>query len=155
MPLKCWERQNGTRQQFREMTSPEDGLPSRNQGSYFDLWEWRQNRIYLIGSVVTMDLRVKYEQGLLPLAAGTDFSKAVIPLPGAKRALAFATAEYYVGPRATAGGPGLAWITGKKKEALDSLVTRYVRKDQRIAYRPRGFRSHRDRIDNGLGGSYK
>ena len=129
-----------------------DGLPSRTQGAFFGQWEWREDRIVLNGATQTLDLRIRYEAGFIPLTAAADLTQAIIKIRGGKRAVAFAIAEYYAAAR---GAPQAAWAEKKKTEKLDELVNRQVRKDQRIAFRPRGYNSDRGSIDDGLSGSFR
>lgn len=152
LPLKAWERQTDSNGQFLEMNQPQDGLPSRNQGPNFGLWEWREDRIYLIGATSSRDIRVKYEASLATIADTSDFATTVIPIRGGKRALAFGVAEYYAIAR---GAPQQALAAEKKLENMQQLVNRQVRKDQRIAFRCRGYRDRSNTIDGSLGGSYR
>lgn len=152
VPLRAWERQTGSNQEFQPMSQPEDGLPSVNQGFYFGQWEWREDRIVMVGATQSRDLRIRYEAGFLPLAADADLTKAIIKIRGGKRAVAFGIAEYYAAAR---GAPQQTWAETQKKARLDELVGRQVRKDQRIAFRPRGYNSDRSSIDGSLSGSHK
>ncbi len=63
-PLKIWERQNGMNSSFpREpMEMILDGLPACQKTSFNRFWEWRNNTIYMPGSLMLMDLRIKYIQ---------------------------------------------------------------------------------------------
>ena len=152
LPLLVWERQTGSGQQFQKVEPAADGLPSQRQGPYYGQYEWRQSKIWLVGSTETRDLRLRYEQALLPYAQDQDLSKAIIPIRGGKRALAFGVAEYYAGAR---GAPQETWAASKKKDHIDQLVNRQIRKDQRRVYRPRGYRDRGNSIDGSLGGSYR
>jgi hypothetical protein len=152
LPLRLWERQTGSGSQFVPMEPAKDGLPSRNQGAYFGPWDWLQGSIYLIGSTQTRDIRLRYEQALPLIGTGANLAQTTIPISGGKRALAFGVAEYYTAAR---GGPQAAYAKQQKIDRLDELVLRQTRKDQRITYRPQGFRDSGDRIDGSLGGSYK
>lgn len=66
-PLKIWERQSGGNYPFSihpNMENMVDGLPAQpKQGRNF-VWEWREDAIYLPGSLVPMDLRVRYAKYL-------------------------------------------------------------------------------------------
>lgn len=63
VPLKIWERQNGSSDNFQEMTdlTDEGGLPSQPQGSSLIFWEWRSDGIYFIGSTVATQIRIRYQ----------------------------------------------------------------------------------------------
>jgi hypothetical protein len=152
LPLDCWERQTDSGQTFQPMRQPEDGLPSVQQGPFFGMWEWREDRINLFGANQTRDLRVRYEASLLPIGATDNLADFIIRIRGGKRAVAFGVAEYYAGAR---GSQQQGWAAEQKKARLDELVNRQVRKDQRIAFRPRGYNSDRGYVDGSLSGSFK
>lgn len=63
-PMKLWERWTGQNGLFQEMTFQLDGLPSRQRQSWNGMWEWRENAIYMPGSLMSMDLRVRYARYL-------------------------------------------------------------------------------------------
>jgi len=152
VPLRLWERQTGSGQIFQPMNQPEDGLPSVQQGTYFGMWEWREDKIALFGSTQSRELRMRYEAALLPIGTDADLAEAIIKIRGGKRAVAFGIAEYYAGAR---GAPQQTWAAQQKKARLDELVNRQVRKDQRIAFRPKAYNADRSSIDGSLSGSFK
>lgn len=152
LPLRLWERQTGSGQTFQPMNQPEDGLPSVQQGTFFSMWEWREDKIALFGATQSRDLRVRYEAALLPIKNDADLTKAIIKIRGGKRAVAFAVAEYFAAAR---GAPQQTWANQQKTARLDELVNRQVRKDQRIAFRPKAYNADRGSIDGSLSGSFK
>lgn len=60
MPLKMWERQNGTTNPLSPMTEAKNGLDARNQSDELGEWEWREGRINFHGSLIPRDIRLKY-----------------------------------------------------------------------------------------------
>lgn len=63
-PLKLWERQNGS---LGIMTDPPmeymlDGLPAVPHSNFNLRWEWRNNKIYVPGTLQSVDLRIRYER---------------------------------------------------------------------------------------------
>src|SRR5712664_3135826 len=54
VPVKIWERPNGSTQDFVEMVdlSQHGGLPSRGQGLTLSVWEWRADGVYFLGACV-------------------------------------------------------------------------------------------------------
>ena len=60
IPKRIWERQSGTASGFAEMGMVLDGIPTWNKQARNLCWEWRNDCIYMPGSLSTMDLRVRY-----------------------------------------------------------------------------------------------
>lgn len=60
IPLRIWERASGTTAQFTQMAPVNDGLPSITQASYFKYWDYRDDKIYMVGALQTNDLRIRY-----------------------------------------------------------------------------------------------
>lgn len=151
-PLELWERQTGSGAQFQYMPQPQEGLTSRIPGSYFGQWEWREDQINMTGSTITEDLRIRYEASLPRITAGSDFTKTVIAIRDGEDALAAAIVLQYSRTRGSAlHAESKTWFD----EEMFQLVNRYVRRDQRISYRPRGYRAGGGRIDGSLQGTFK
>ena len=151
--LKCWQRQTNSGQWFQEFGQPEDGLTSYIPGPYFSRWEWRQDRLNLNGATNTLDIRIRYEAALPIIAPSTvenPFSETVIRIRRGTRALAYLVAQQYCEARGSAQQQAVAQNAIR---FLDQIVNRYVRRDQRIAYRRGGYSSGED-IDGSLGGTY-
>jgi len=152
LPLEVWERQTNSGAQFQYMPRPQEGLQSRIAGSYFGNWEWREDRINMTGSTITEDLRIRYEASLPRVSAGANMSQTSIPIRDAEDVLAAAVVLQYSRTRGSAmRQEAKQWYEDEKFQ----LVNRYVRQDQRIAYRPRGFRAGGGSIDGALQGDYK
>lgn len=162
LPLAIFERQTGSGSSFSPMSpSRGDGLVSRVPGQTFDDWEWRNDNINLIGSTNTNDLKVRYESmippvvlaaNLSPQQATAALSQTSIPLRDSHEALAAWTVWFYAFAR---GSEMRVECEKMANEQMDIVVDRYVRKDQRIAYRSRGYRAGGGPIDGALTGSYK
>jgi len=121
-------------------------------GQFFGEWEWRNDAINMVGSVNTMDIRVRYEGRLPRVAPAADLTKTTINIRDGEDVLGFAVAMVYSFSRGSAqrAEAKAAW-----KEEADELINRYVRKDQRIAVRPAGFRAGEGTIDGALSGDYR
>jgi hypothetical protein len=61
-PLKMWERWNGINAQFCDppMEKFLDGLPTRAKSTSLRYWEWRNDSIWLLGSLMVQDLRIRF-----------------------------------------------------------------------------------------------
>lgn len=155
VPLAVSQRQTGSGGQFTIVTPTRgDGLASRIPGTTFDEWEWRNDNLNFVGATLQMDLRLRYE-GMIPaLAPGSNFLQTAIPLRDAHEALAAWVVYFY----AFARGSKML-VAGNLRELatqeMDEVINRFVRKDQRIAYRSKGFQAGGGPIDGALSGSYK
>ncbi len=152
LPLMVWERQTNSAAQFQFMPQPAEGLESRQPGSYFGQWEWREDRINMTGSTITEDLRLRYEAALARIAANADYTKTTINIRDGEDVLAAGVVLQYARTRGSAmRQEAKTWFD----DEIYQLVNRYVRKDQRIMFRPRGFRAGGGRIDGALQGDLK
>ena len=64
-PIKIWERWTGQNADFgRPMELFMGGLPTTQKGPANRFWEWRNNAVYMPGSTMSMDLRIRFMQYL-------------------------------------------------------------------------------------------
>jgi len=155
IPLEVFERQTNSGAQFQYMPQPQEGLQSRIPGSYFGQWEWREDRINMTGSTMTEDLRVRYEAAIARIAvpvAPLTYANVTIPITDSEDALAAAVVLQYSRTRGSAmRQEAQQWFM----DEMFQLINRYVRRDQHISYRPRGYRAGGGRIDGSLMGTTK
>jgi len=151
-PLRIWQRQTGGAGQFYPMHEAKDGLQSYQPGSIFGSWEWRQGAIYMVGASQANDIRMRYEASFLDLTTNVNFSQQVVTIPQSRRSLGLLVAKYYAISR---GSPQVQMVQGWAEEAMNQIINRQVRMDQRTPIRPQGYRSGGGSIDGSLGGSYK
>lgn len=90
VPLKIWERKSLSQDDFVEMVNltQHGGLPSRLQGMFLDVWEWRTDGIYFIGATQNIQIRLRYQAAFQDLTGPND----VILIRGAQEAIAFLVA---------------------------------------------------------------
>jgi hypothetical protein len=133
-PLKLWERANGSSDDFVEMVdlSRHGGLPSRAQGVTLGVWEWRADGIYFLGATQDTQVRIRYLKSFPDLADATS----PVLVRNAQEAIAYGTAAL----AAWARGTPLAekWDTAAS-DAIESLVSAAVRREQQTARRRRPF----------------
>jgi hypothetical protein len=133
-PLKLWERANGSSDDFVEMVdlSRHGGLPSRAQGVTLSVWEWRADGIYFLGATQDTQVRIRYLKSFPDLADATS----PVLVRNAQEAIAYGTAAL----AAWARGTPLAekWDTAAS-DAIESLVSAAVRREQQTARRRRPF----------------
>jgi len=70
MPLLLWERASGQNGSFTPMLMRLDGLPTWPHQGFDQLWEWRNDAIYMPGATTVTDKRLRY------LAYLQDFADA-------------------------------------------------------------------------------
>jgi len=131
MPHMLWERvAANTGDVFMPMEKFTSGGAMLNlqPGSFLQLWEWRENKINLIGATQSITVRVRYEKVLPILTLGTD------PIQ-----IRSATAARSRGARALALAIDLL---GTAQTAIEELINRYIRPEQTKGRRrkPYGYR---------------
>jgi hypothetical protein len=152
LPLSLAQRQTNSGAQYTPMTPAKGPLMSRIPGPYFGEWEWRQDSIVMVGCTNTMDIRMRYEGRLARIAPTANLSNTTINIRDGEDALASAVVMIYAFTRGAAQRADAKAIW---KEDCDELVNRYVRKDQRIAVRPKGYAAGGGTIDGALSGDYR
>ncbi len=134
VPLKMWERPNGSTQDFLEMVdlTRHGGLPSRAQDLTLSVWEWRADGIYFLGATQDTQIRLRY------LKAYPDFTDATSPvlIRNSQEALAYAAAALAAWAR---GSPLAEKWDDAASDAIEDLVAAAVRREQQSARRRRPF----------------
>lgn len=137
MPLRLWERANGTADTFIPMKQAPNGLEPINQVDRLVYWEWRADRLNFVGSTISRDIRIRY-QGVFPqfFASTIDFSTVFIPIIDCEDAVAFLTA-YRI---AISLAPSVAPTLKQEAEAqIQTLRNEQVRRMQRSSYRRQSY----------------
>lgn len=147
-PLKIWERWSGQNAEFSDppMEKILGGLPMLQKTSGIRFWEWRNDAIYMPGSQVVEDLRIRFVR-YLPDFADQDYGdkpmrwfQQPIPIVRASDSLSwFICAEVASAREAFDIAEKFLFRAG---EALNHLFNLDVRADQsvNIQRRPRGGR---------------
>jgi hypothetical protein len=139
MPHMLWERATAnTGDVFVPMEKfmSGGGMLNLQPSGYLRLWEWREDKINLIGATQSITVRVRYEKILPQIALGTD----PIQIRSATDPLGYATAALAARSR---GARALAAdLLGVAQTATENLIQRYVRPEQVKARRrkPYGYR---------------
>jgi hypothetical protein len=139
MPHMLWERATAnTGNVFvpMEKFTSGGGMLNLQPSSYLRLWEWREDKINLIGATQSVTVRVRYEKVLPAITLGTD----PIQIRSATDPLGYATAALAARSR---GARALAAdLLGVAQTATENLIQRYVRPEQIKARRrkPYGYR---------------
>jgi hypothetical protein len=138
-PHMLWERATtNTTDVFVPMEKFMSGGSMLNlqPSTYLRLWEWREDKINLIGATQSITVRLRYEKILPQLVLGTD----PVQIRSATDPLAFATAA--LGARSR-GARALAQdLLATAQMATENLIERYVRPEQTKSRRrmPYGYR---------------
>lgn len=140
MPHMLWERATAnTTDVFvpMEKFTSGGGMLNLQPSSYLGLWEWREDKINLIGATQAITVRIRYEKLLPELTLGTD----PVQIRAATDPLAFATAALAARSR---GARALAQdLLGTAQMATENLIDRYVRPEQIKGRRRRPYSFHR------------
>jgi hypothetical protein len=142
-PHMLWERATAnTTDVFVPMEKFTSGGSMLNlqPSTYLRLWEWREDKINLIGATQAITVRIRYEKALPELTLGTD----PIQIRAATDPLAFATAALAARSR---GARALAQdLFGAAELATENLIERYVRPEQVKGRRRMPYSYHRRTI---------
>lgn len=134
VPLKLWERPNGSNADFSEMVdlTNHGGLPSRLQGATLDVWEWKTDGIYFIGATQDTQIRLRYQAAFPDLTGPTD----VILIRGAQEALAYIAAGLAGMAR---GAPLAQEMEQLATDYIEDVILENVRTNQVSATRRRAY----------------
>jgi len=136
LPLKLWERVNGSTDDFAEMVdlTRHGGLPARPQDLTLSVWEWRSDGIYFLGATQDTQIRLRY------LKAYPDLTDATSPVlvRNAQEALAFAAAALAGWAR---GSPLAEKWDDAAADAIEDLIIQAVKREQQTGRRRRPFSS--------------
>jgi hypothetical protein len=140
MPHMLWERAAAnTGDVFAPMEKfmSGGGMLNLQPSSYLRMWEWREDKVNLIGATQSITVRIRYEKILPMLSVGTD----PVQIRSATDALAFATAALAARSR---GARALAAdLLGAAQAATENLIRRYIRPEQIQPRRRKPYGYHR------------
>lgn len=143
-PLKIWERPTGQNAAFGEpMELWIDGLPSVQKVGWNHIWEWRNDKLYMPGSIYSMDLRLRYVSYLPDFITTAETAWYNQPCPITRCLDSFA---YYICAEMSAarGDTDAANFKGLAEEAAGIIFNRDIKMRQRTNIR-RQSRSGRER----------
>lgn len=140
MPHMLWERAApNTADMFVSMEkfTSGGGMLNLQPGALLRLWEWREDKVNLVGATQPVTVRIRYEKLLPLLTLGTD----PVQIRSATDPLAFATAALAARSR---GARALAQdLLGTAQMATEQLIERYVRPEQLRGRRRMPYSYHR------------
>lgn len=134
IPLVVKERITGVKTIFRPMGMANDGLSKRMQLAFQQEWEWRGDRLYMIGATQALDIWIRYQSYFPELTQGTDQVKI---FHGAN-AVAYTIANRFSNPR---GGDVSGHYVSERDEEIRQIVMRSSHKNTRknVRRQPYGF----------------
>jgi hypothetical protein len=144
-PLRFWERPsigapsptNTNLNRFIPMHPAPDSLRARPKGTWNRKWDWRNDSIYLPGSIVAMDLKTAYSAYLpdiVPAAGG--FSSTIVPITRCADSLAYYAAAEFVNPR---GGVLATTFEAKGDAGIDQITNQFAKLQQRASFSRRAW----------------
>lgn len=139
-PLDAWERQSATENVFVDMDNIAGGMPTVPKVEWNGMWQWRDDRMYMPGSVVDTDLRVSYASYLddfrdtgdvLTATQFTPWYEQPVPIMRAMDALA----NYICAEVATARGnpPAVLAFTADAENSARSIPDRDFMRSRSVA----------------------
>ena len=136
VPLRMWERQTGSTENWVPMRNVPDGLPSQTPSSRFGMWEWRQDGLYMPGATQENDLRLRYTGTHAILVTPND----TLYFRGATGSIAYKTVAVYLSSKdPEAAQAAMAEATLR----LNQIATRSARMKQRQQNSRRAYGSSR------------
>lgn len=142
LPLRLWERQSSSTGFFSPMTQALDGLPDGPKLPCNGFWDWREDAIWMPGSTITEDIRLRYAAYLSDFETQGDVEWYDFPVPimRCENALSYFIAAEASGPRADVDA---ATFTTQGEQAARLIFNREVQQKQRTTAtrRPYGRRS--------------
>jgi hypothetical protein len=143
VPHMLWERATAQSTDVfvpMEKFTSGGGMLNLQPSSFLRLWEWREDKVNLIGATQAVTVRIRYEKVLPALTLGTD----PVQIRSATDPLAFATAALAARSR---GARALAQdLLGTAQMATENLIERYVRPEQVKGRRRMPYSYHRRTI---------
>lgn len=143
LPLELWWRQNGTDWPFVEMPEAQGALRSGFQTINPGRWEYRGDAIWFNGSVVPIDLRLRYISTFVSVAApNINWSTTYIPILDSQEAIADKIVTRYQ-RRQMAFSPDLQAVipdlVTQEQRSMLRLKQQVARSRQKIDFRMRAF----------------
>lgn len=141
LPLRMWERQTATQNQFTSMHPTNDGLPDNVKTNYLNLWEWRNNAIYMPGALIGRDVRIRYASYLPDIASN---GTALVPIIRCADALSNYVAAEFAFSRgsAEANAVGNSFLV-MGQQSMQRMNNRDARREQRGNHRRPGYSTGR------------
>lgn len=151
-PYDVSEQTVGTNLEFCPMSQPQGGIDSTLQGPYLGVWEWRDYKIFMPGSIQAKNLRLRYKAAQVPLdVQPKDFASTAINIVDCQEALAYEMAAMYAEAR---GAASVESLRTQRAAAIFEMANEFVRRSQSVRYRRQPYPGGGPNNANGvLGGT--
>lgn len=137
-PTRIWQRVTSTNLPYMPLPQAQDGLDPNWQGNRLGSWEWREDGIWMNGSIQNCDIRIRYRLKLpLFFGANLNFSTTYIPVQNCVNAVAYKTAAIIENSLSNPEG-----ATTRAAEAADYMFLLRnvkVRRAQGVPYHRPGY----------------
>jgi len=140
MPHALWERATANiGNVFVPMEKFTSGGSMLNlqASTYMRLWEWREDKINLMGATQSIMVRIRYFKVLTTLTLGTD----PVQIRSATDALGYATAA--LAARSRDARALAVDLLGAAQTAIENMINRYVRPEQTTGRRRKPYEYRR------------
>ena len=151
MVERVWERINGSNFAFLPLNESKQGLPSSRQNIYNTIWEYRNDAIWMPGSVQTMDIRIRFQGQLAQIYnQGIDTSSTYIPINDCQDALAGLMIQN-IGIRQGAAvlPAAMEWAN----DQVNDFLNEWVKREQGMPYTVNSFSGGGGGGNNSNGGN--
>jgi hypothetical protein len=156
--LEVSERPYGSGLPFSRMTQRMEGLPiSYVQGPWLKVWEYRGDAIWMVGSVTTEELKLRYRAAFpmiqpdVVTPTNDQWTTTTINILATTNALAKLVAYHYALARGAQGAPAMATDAEKY---MRLIIRRYTRgTGQRKIIRRRPYGRTNNSLSRNAGGS--
>lgn len=140
-PLEMWQRTTGTNS-FAPLQQAQGPLAPTNQGVGLGQWEYRDDGIWMNGSVQTMDARLRYVVTFVALDnADVDWDNTFIPITDCEEALADYIVYRYAERLASQGSAQvmLPQLKAQATSSINDLRQMNARQRQHIDYQMKSY----------------
>lgn len=137
-PTRMWQRVTATNLPFAPLPQAQDGLNPGMQGNLLGAWEWREDGVWMNGSIQNCDVRIR-SQVKLPVFRGNnlDWTTTHIPMQECTNAVAYRAAEIIEHGLGNPEGAMVMMTKGDKEIFL--LKNARVRRNQGVDYNRPAF----------------
>jgi hypothetical protein len=153
-PLKLWDRVSGINAGWgRHLENQMDGLPATYKAQRNGIFEWRNDKVYMPGALLPVDLRVRFAQFFpdFQTQGDTEWWQQPVPLTRSLDALAdFICVEASDGRDDVSSATFLTRAEGNAKKLFNKNVR--LKNRSNVRRRPRGG-SRGNSYDCGYGGA--
>ena len=144
VPRYVNERQNGSGNEFTEVTPWDGFVPEGYQSERLSWWLWEDDKLYFKGATVVTDLKLRYGSWLLDIdITGQNANDQQVPIMWCDEALACLIAEKYSRPRGSVQADSLL---AQADVEIQKMCNRTARRKAPITYRRRAFGYQRARF---------